>query len=202
MQSTDDRAAQDRIDERLVESYKRGNSHALSELYRRHSRRAESVARSVIGPSDELEDVVQDVFIEVQRALHRFRGDSRFTTWLHRVTVNVALQHLRKGKRKGWLRWVSLDRVPGPQHGVSQARRIEARESVKALYEALDCITDKKRVVFTLYELEGMSLEEVSQAVGTSVNTVKSRLYHARREIFAEVKRKGLLPTHTLQVIK
>ncbi len=202
MRSTDDRAAQDRIDERLVDAYKRGNSHALSDLYRRHSRRMESVARNVIGPSDELEDVVQDVFIEVQRALHRFRGDSRFTTWLHRVTVNVALQYLRKGKRKGWLRWVSIDRVPGPQHSVSQDRRIEARESVKGLYAALKGITDKKRVVFTLYELEGMSLEEVAQTVGTSVNTVKSRLYHARREIFAEVKRMGLLPTHTLQVIK
>ncbi len=202
MRSTDDRAAQDRIDERLVDAYKRGNSHALSELYRHHSRRVESVARNVIGPSDELEDVVQDVFIEVQRALHRFRGEARFTTWLHRVTVNVALQHLRKGKRKGWLRWVSLDRVPGNRHAVSQDKRIEARESVQGLYLALDGITDKKRVVFTLYELEGMSLEEVAQAVGTSVNTVKSRLYHARREIFAEVKRKGLLPTHTLQVIK
>ena len=202
VRSTDERAAEDRIDERLVDAYKRGNSHALSELYRRHSRRVESVARSVIGPSDELEDVVQDVFIEVQRALHRFRGDSRFTTWLHRVTVNVALQYLRKGKRKGWLRWVSLDRTPPPTHGISQDRRLEARESVRALYDALDDITDKKRVVFTLYELEGMSLEDVARTVGTSINTVKSRLFHARREVFAEVKRRGLLPTHTLQVIK
>ena len=202
VRSLDDRAAEDRIDERLVDAYKRGNSHALSELYRRHSRRVESVARSVIGPSDELEDVIQDVFIEVQRALHQFRGDARLTTWLHRVTVNVALQYLRRGKRKGWLRWVSLDRAPPASHGISQDRRLEARESVRAIYDALDKVTDKKRLVFTLYELDGMSLEEVAVTVGTSVNTVKSRLFHARREVFAEIKQRGLLPTHTLQVIK
>ena len=198
----DERAHEDKIDKQLVAAYQRGNSHALSELYRRHSRRVESVARHVIGPSSELEDVVQDVFVELQRALYKFRGDSRFTTWLHRVTVNVALQHIRKGKRKGWLRWVGLDAAPSLQPVTHMDKHIEARETVKALYEVLDTISEKKRVVFALYELEGMSLQDIAATVGTSVNTVKSRLFHARKEIFGEIKRRGLLPTHTLQVIK
>lgn len=199
----DDRAHEDKIDKQLVAAYQRGNSHALAELYRRHSRRVESVARHVIGPSSELEDIVQDVFIELQRALYKFRGDSRFTTWLHRVTVNVALQYIRKGKRKGWLRWVGLDNAsPAIQPVVHMEKQFEARETVTALYEVLATISDKKRVVFTLYEMEGMTLQEIAATVGTSVNTVKSRLFHARREIFTEIKRRGLLPTHTLQVIK
>ncbi len=203
VQFQDDRAHEDRIDKQLVAAYQRGNSHALAELYRRHSRRVESVARHVIGPSSELEDIVQDVFIELQRALYKFRGDSRFTTWLHRVTVNVALQHIRKGKRKGWLRWVGIDEAnPRTQASVRIDNQIEARETVKILYEVLGTITEKKRVVFALYELEGMSLQDIAATVGTSVNTVKSRLFHARREIFSEVKRRGVLPTHMLQVIK
>lgn len=202
VQSADEREQQDAIDLRLVQAYKRGNSHALSELYRRHSRRVESIARHVVGPSDELEDIVQDVFIELQRALHRFRGDSRFTTWLHRVSVNVALQYLRKGKRKGFLRWVGLDKAPAARATPSHDRQVEARETVRALYGALDGISEKKRVVFTLYEMDGMTLEEIAATVGASVNTVKSRLHHARREVFEEIRSLGLLPTHTLQVIK
>ena len=89
VQTRDDKVREDAVDKRLIAAYSRGNSHALSELYRRHSRRVESVARHVVGPSDEVEDIVQDVFIELQRALHKFRGESRFTTWLHRVTVTV-----------------------------------------------------------------------------------------------------------------
>ncbi|MEY3013943.1 MAG: polymerase sigma-H factor [Pseudomonadota bacterium] len=204
LQVTDERAREDAIDERLVASFQRGNSHALSELYRRHGRRVESVARNVIGPSDELEDVVQEVFIELHRSLHRFRGDARFTTWLHRVTVNVALQHLRRGKRKGWLRWLGLDQVGNAATARVPAgdRQVEARETVRALYVALDAVSEKKRVVFTLYELEGLSLEDIAATVGTSVNTVKSRLHHARREIFGQLQQDGLLPTHTLQVVK
>ncbi len=204
VQTRDDKVREDEVDKRLVAAYARGNSHALSELYRRHSRRVESVARHVVGPSDEVEDIVQDVFIELQRALHKFRGESRFTTWLHRVTVNVSLQHLRKKKRKGWSRWIGLDQIVGRHQPRSRnlERQTEARETLRAIYEVLDTLTEKKRLVFTLYEMEGLSLEEISHVSGTSVNTVKSRLFHARREVFGEVKRRGLLPTHTLQVIK
>lgn len=204
VQTRDEKVREDGVDKRLVAAYVRGNSHALSELYRRHCRRVESVARHVVGPSDEVEDIVQDVFIELQRGLHKFRGDSRFTTWLHRVTVNVSLQHLRKKKRKGWSRWIGLDQVIGRHQPRTRSleHQTEARETVRAIYEVLDTLTEKKRLVFTLYELEGLSLEEISKIVETSVNTVKSRLFHARREIFAEVKRQGLLPTHMLQVIK
>lgn len=203
-QIPDDRAREDSLDQSLVASFQRGNTHALTELYRRHSRRVESVARHVIGPSDELEDVVQEVFIELQRSLHRFRGDARFTTWLHRVTVNVALQHLRRGRRKGWLRWLGLDAANDamtPRAGNMEAAT-EARETVRALYAALAEVSEKKRVCFTLYELEGMPLEEIAATVGTSVNTVKSRLFHARREVFGDLERRGLLPSHTMQVIK
>ncbi len=200
--SVDQRVQEDNRDKILVASYQRGNSNALGELYRRHSGRVESVARSVVGPSSELEDLVQDVFIELQRSLFGFRGDARFTTWLHRITVNVALQYLRRGKRKGFLRWLSLDAVRPARALHNPEGRAEARETVAALYEVLGKLSDKKRIVFTLFELEGLSLEEIAATVGTSTNTVKSRLHHARLEVFEEVRSRGLLPSYALQVIK
>lgn len=200
----DDRNDADAADQALVAAYQRGNGHALTELYRRHARRVESVARNLIGPSSELEDIVQDVFIELQRALYKFRGDARFTTWLHRITVNVALQYLRRGRRKGFLRWVGLDEMLGGGAKVAQTSegRLEARDVCRQLYDILGKLPEKKYVVFTLYELEGMTLEEIASTLDIGVNTVKSRLFHARKEVFDAARRRGVLPSHALQVIK
>ena len=203
LQGRDDREGNDALDQQLVQSFQRGNANALSELYRRHGRRVESVARHVVGPSSELEDIVQDTFIEVQRALHKFRGESRFTTWLHRVTVNVALQHVRKGRRKGWLRWLSLDPSDlGLRASTEMSGRIEARDVCRQLYDILGELGEKKYTVFTLFELEGMTLEEIAATLDVSVNTVKSRLFHARKEVFEAARTRGVLPAHALQVIK
>lgn len=200
---TDERADSDAADLALVSAYQRGNGNALSELYRRHGRRVESVARSLIGPSSELEDVVQDVFIELQRALFKFRGESRFTTWLHRITVNVSLMHLRRGRRKGWLRWVGLEQADSsPRSQFSAESRIEARDMCKQLYDILGKLPEKKYTVFALYELEGMTLEEIANTLDIGINTVKSRLFHARKEVFELARERGALPAHALQVVK
>lgn len=199
----EERSDADATDLALVASYQRGNGNALAELYRRHGRRVESIARNLMGQSSELEDVVQEVFVELQRALFKFRGDSRFTTWLHRVTVNVALMHLRTQRRKGWLRWVGLDQVDALPAVVQQAEgRLEARDMCKQLYDILGTLPEKKYVVFALYELEGMSLEEIATTLEIGLNTVKSRLFHARKDVFELAQERGALPPFALQVVK
>ncbi len=198
----DERGEADAADLALVVSYQRGNGNALGEIYRRHGKRVESVARNLLGPSSEIEDVVQDVFIELQRALFKFRGDARFTTWLHRVTVNVALQYLRRGRRKGWLRWLGLDDAPQSAAMHHSEGRLEAREICKQLYEILGTLPEKKLTVFVLYELEGMTLEDISTTLGIGINTVKSRLFHARNEVFEAARQRGALPSFALQVVK
>ncbi len=199
-----ERQESDAADQALVASYQRGNGHALTEIYRRHGKRVESVARNLVGPSSELEDIVQDVFIELQKALYRFRFEARFTTWLHRITVNVALMYLRKGRRKGWLRWVGLEHVDNNamRSAPSGENRVEARDTCRQLYDILGDLPEKKYVVFALYELEGMTLEEIAATLDASTNTIKSRLFHARKEVFETARQRGILPAHALTVIK
>ncbi len=99
--------------------------------------------------------------------------------------------------------WVGLDTVMESQSRSTQTEsRIEARETCRALYDVLGNISEKKYVVFALYELEGMSLEEIASTLDIGVNTVKSRLFHARQEVFEAARDKGVLPSHALQVIK
>ena len=197
-----DRGDADAADLALVGSYQRGNGNALAEIYRRHGKRVESIARNLLGPSSEIEDVVQDVFIELQRALHKFRGDARFTTWLHRVAVNVSLQYLRRGRRKGWLRWLGLDDAPQSATVQYSEGRLEARDICRQLYDILGTLPEKKLAVFVLYELEGMSLEDISTTLGIGINTVKSRLFHARNEVFELARQRGALPAYAIQVVK
>ncbi len=163
-------------------------------IYREQRGRLLAVVRSVIGDSDELEDVLQLVFIEIHRCLPRFEGRSRLSTWLYRISVNVALQHLRKRRRKRWLvlgaagdeekRHVSL---------VDDNLRLEDRQLLREVERALDVLSDKKRVVWQLHELQGLEPHEIGEILDIPMNTVRSRLLAARKEVMEDLERRGIL---------
>jgi RNA polymerase sigma-70 factor (ECF subfamily) len=135
-------------------------------------------------PSD-LDDVVQEVFVQVFRSLKDFRGQAKFTTWLHRVTVNVVLMHRRSARSRP----VLTDEVPedlvADDAQTLPDEDAERRERMRAFQRLLGRLADKKRVVFVLHELEGMSPAEIADAVGAPVLTVRTRLFYARRELEA-----------------
>lgn len=167
----------------LVERCQRGERDALAQFYRAYR---SDVARNlyrVLGPNrDDVEDVVQEVFIEVFRSIARFRGDSKISTWLYRVCVNVALQRLRKRKR---LAEVSSDCGPESTDEHTPQRALEAQERLRAVYRILDTLSPKKRVVFVLHEIEGREPKEIAGIVGAPVLTVRTRLHYARKEFYA-----------------
>ncbi len=168
----------------LLEQCKGGNRQAQGQFY--HAYRSE-IARNlhrIMGPNrrtTELEDVLQDVFMEVFRSIASFRGEAQFTTWLYRVCINVALQRMRKAKR--------LREIPAAKFGdtVSEAtpeRNYTARCEIDAVYRLLDHLSDKKRVVFILHEIEGRQPREIAELVGAPVLTVRTRLHYARKEFY------------------
>lgn len=162
-----------------------GEAAGFRELYARHKRDVARLVMRMVGPRADLEDVVQEVFVQVFRSLGAFRGDARFTTWLHRVTVNVSLMYLRAQRSRPQLsRQSSPPETPSPENE-SPAVAAATAERLRALYAILDTISEKKRTVFVLHDLEGVSAQEISQLVGAPVLTVRTRLFYARREIYA-----------------
>lgn len=164
-------------------------------VYREHRTRLLSIVRGVIGPTDELEDVLQLVFIEIHRCLPRFEGRSRLTTWLYRIAVNVALQHIRRSRRKRWL-------VLGPT-GDEESRQVspldevqvkEDRELLERVHESVGRLPDKKRVVWQLHELQGLEPQEIADILDIPLNTVRSRLLSARHELMEDLERRQVTP--------
>jgi RNA polymerase sigma-70 factor (ECF subfamily) len=169
----------------LVDRCRRGEREALGEFYRAYRVEVTRNLYRVLGPGrSDLEDVLQEVFIEAFRSLARFRGDARVSTWLYRVCVNVALQRLRKRKR---LAEVSADALGEPADASTPERELENRRRLHAAYRVLDQLSPKKRVVFILHEIEGREPKEIASIVGAPVLTVRTRLHYARKEFYALV---------------
>jgi RNA polymerase sigma-70 factor (ECF subfamily) len=142
----------------------------------------------VLGPSNDVEDVVQDVFVHVYRSLPKFRGDAKFSTWLYRLTLNVARMHLRRGRSRPRFADVEVpenrrDGKPPETPDVVHERS----ERVRALYDLLETLSEKKRTVLVLHDLEGMPAKEIAEVVDAPVLTVRTRLFYARKELYAAI---------------
>jgi RNA polymerase sigma-70 factor (ECF subfamily) len=175
----------------LVVRCQRGEKDALGEFYRTFRAEVARNLHRMLGPGrGDLEDVLQEVFIEVFRSIPRFRGDAKISTWLYRVCVNVALQRLRKRKRRA--------EVPAEVAGESISdetpeRGLDNRRRLDAVYRILDELAPKKRVVFILHEIEGREPKEIAGIVGAPVLTVRTRLHYARKEFYARAARDARL---------
>ena len=169
-------------DEDLVSRCKAGERAAFVALFRTHRRSVARLIQRMSGPGADVEDSVQEVFLQVHRSIGAFRGNSRFSTWLHRVTVNVVLMQRRAAQSRPALISESeaappVDaRLPPDELVVRQAR-------IRALYRLLDRLSEKKRTVFVLHELEGLPPAEIATLVQAPVLTVRTRLFYARREL-------------------
>ena len=162
-----------------------GESVAFTQLYERTRDQAWRVLYKVVGQSPDLEDLVQESYIQLMRALKTYRGDSRVSTFLHRVCVNVGLMHLR-GKRRR--KEETTDEVP--EHATDERhdpeRAAQVKQAAVLVQKALATLSEEKAAVFVYHELLGMKPEEISELVDCPVNTVRSRLNRARQD-FTEV---------------
>ncbi len=173
-------------DNDVIERAKNGDRTAFRELFLQHRG---SVARLVqrLVPHGDVEDVAQDVFLHVYRSLDSFRGESRFSTWLYRLTLNVARMHLRKAQSRPKLRLVgddehgTLERIE-PETPDTEAER---GERVAALTRALSQLAEKKREALILHDFEGLPAEEIAAIVGAPVMTVRTRIFYGRKELYA-----------------
>jgi RNA polymerase sigma-70 factor (ECF subfamily) len=177
-----------RAEDDLIARAATGDRTAFHAIYTRHRVDVARLVFRMLTPerrSLDVDDVVQEVFFQVYRSLKDFRGQSKFTTWLHRVTVNVVLMHRRSAKSRP----VLTDEAPADltidRSGTLPDEDAARRERMRAFSRILERLADKKRLVFVLHELEGVAPTEIAKIVGAPVLTVRTRLFYARREIEA-----------------
>lgn len=168
--------------EELVSRCQAGNRAAFNELFSRHRGDVARLVQRLLGGHGDIDDTVQEVFLQVHRSLKDFRFGSRFSTWLYRVTVNVVLMQRRAARSRPKLVEAPEGLVP-EDASLSPEEQTARRRRVTAFYRLLDRLSEKKRVAYVLHELEGMSPSEIAQAVGAPVLTVRTRLFYARREL-------------------
>ncbi len=156
-----------------VEFAVNGDTLAFERLYRRHVAKVHSLARWLLGRED-VDDVLQDVFIRVWQKLDTFRGNSAFSTWLHRLATNVIL---RRREKLG----TDEKRHSGSEHELTERPGIANDSGLKLDIEtAVDRLPPRARQVFVLHDMEGFKHEEIATELEISVGTSRSQLHHAR----------------------
>lgn len=166
---------------RLLERCRQGDKGAFRELFARHRADVTRLVQRMMSGRPDVEDIVQEVFLQVHKSLRDFRGDAKFSTWLHRVTVNVVLMARRSAKSRPVFAAEPpedvIDAEPWPDEDAAR------RERMRAFQRCIDKLTDKKRTVFVLHELEGMAAADIAEVVDAPVLTVRTRLFYARKEL-------------------
>lgn len=170
-------------DAALVERILAGDERAFATLYRAHVDRVYGLLTRLLGPVPEREDLVQQVFVDVYRALAGFRGEAALATFLYRIATRAAYDHLSRKRRRRTAAELdeSCDELAADEP--SPAERAQRRRELERAFELLGRLTPKKRIAFVLVVVEGMSLREAAEVVGATPDAVKQRVLHARREI-------------------
>lgn len=178
----------------LVERVRTGDVTAYEELVRRNRARIYGLIYNMTSHREDTEDLVQSVFIKAYRSLDRFRGQSAFSTWLYRIALNETLNFLPKRKRRTALSLNDLDQAVerDPDYVAlvareSPVRDVQRSELQKKLNAALQTLSEAHRTVVVLHDIEGLPHDEIARITGVPEGTVRSRLFHARQQLQAEL---------------
>jgi RNA polymerase sigma-70 factor (ECF subfamily) len=181
--ASEDRGEPLDLDRELVDAARRGDREAFRTLFERYNRRAYALALGMLRQPDDALDVVQDAFIKAHKHLDRFEGTSSFYTWLYRIVMNLAIDHLRKRKRVVELDEESDDGLLPQMLGGNPGRALMDKEIRARIDAALGALSDNHRAVLVMRELEGLSYEEMAKVMSCSKGTIMSRLFHARKNM-------------------
>ncbi len=182
------------IDQQLVERVQKGDKKAFDLLVLKYQLRLSKLVSRFLRNQSDVPDVVQDAFIKAYRALPNFRGDSAFYTWLYRIAINTAKNHLVSQSRKSPKN--SIDVQDAEDYGASEwlkehaspEREALASELETTIYQAMDGLPSDLREAITLREIEGLSYDEIAAVMDCPIGTVRSRIFRARETIDSKLK--------------
>jgi len=183
------------VDQQLVERAQRGDKHAFGLLVAKYQRRLGRLISRFVRNAAEAEDVTQDAFIKAYRALPAFRGDSAFYTWLYRIGINTAKNHLvAQGRRAPTSTPFDADEAEDFEdaallHEVATPENeLMSKQVVDVVNSSLQELPDDLRTALTLREIEGLSYEEIAAVMDCPIGTVRSRIFRAREAIAANLR--------------
>lgn len=180
----------------VVQQVQAGDVAAFDALILKYRERLYAVIYNMIGNREDAADLTQDAFIKTFQSIKRFSGEAAFFTWLYRIGVNAALGHLRKNRLR---QFFSLDKVDEDNRPAAEViaaltddrggdRDAYVKELQEKLNEALQKLSIKHRTVVTLFEIDGLSHQEIAEVMNCSVGTVRSRLHYAKQLLQAELQ--------------
>jgi RNA polymerase sigma-70 factor (ECF subfamily) len=183
------------VDQQLVERVQRGDKHAFDLLVVKYQRKLGRLLSRFIRDPSEVEDVTQEAFIKAYRALPGFRGDSAFYTWLYRIGINTAKNHLvALGRRAPTSTEMDAEEAEGLESGEqlrdlnTPENQMMSRQVGDTVNQTLQELPEELRTALTLREIEGLSYEEIAVAMQCPVGTVRSRIFRAREAVATKLR--------------
>ena len=178
------------MDERfLIEKLKQGDESAFKKIVDTWQDMVYNTAIGILQNSEDAEDVAQEVFVQVFESIKSFKAESKFSTWLYRITVSKSLDHLRKKKRKKRFAYIQsifgannemiVDKPDFNHPGVT----LDNKERAATLFEAISRLPVNQKIAFTLNKLEGLSYQEISDVMKTSISSVESLIHRAKNNL-------------------
>ncbi|TWI03498.1 RNA polymerase sigma-70 factor (ECF subfamily) [Luteimonas cucumeris] len=187
-------SSQELLDHELVRRVQRGDSAAFDLLVRKYQHRIAALIGRYIADWSECQDVAQETFLRAYRAIANFRGDAQFYTWLHRIAVNTAKNHLVSHNRRPPTDDIDAADAEQFESGIrlrdtdTPERELMRQEIERAVMRVVDGLPEELRTAITLREVDGLSYEEIAQKMDCPIGTVRSRIFRAREAIDTELE--------------
>lgn len=182
-------------EEALIQKLSERNEIAFKQLVNEQKDRVYNVALGIVQNQEEAEDITQDVFIQVFESIDQFKGQSKLSTWIYRITVTHALEWLRSRKRKkrfGYM--IRLFQSDAGEPGIDipdfvhPGVQLENQEKARLLFKAIDALPENQKVAFTLHKIEDLSYEEIAAIMEVSLGAVESLIHRARVNLQKKLK--------------
>lgn len=177
-------------DRKLIHDLKNANQQAFKELVERYQNMVVNTCYGFLRNQQDAEDVAQDVFIEIHRAIHRFREEAALSTWIYRIAVNKSLNLIKKNKHKKWVnnfqpvfsgekdseQFIDTE-TPNPHIS------LEHQERIRILQNAINSLAENQKIAFTLSKYENLDYKQIAEVMGTTTSAVDSLLIRAKKNL-------------------
>ncbi len=181
----------DSDDIEIIDSFKKGNEHAFNILVNKYQKKVYWIVRKMVLDHDDANDITQDIFIKIHSSLKDFRGDSKFFTYIYKISVNFCLNHISKKKRTS-NREIDIedDTLDIKSTDMGTDEHYDEKRKQKLLKEAIENLEGQQRAVFNMRFYDNLSYEEIAAMMNKSVGGMKANYFHAVKKIEAYIKSK------------